>query len=99
MFETLEKASDGDIILVHGCCHNPSGVDLDEDWNNLTELLLRKNLLPFIDLAYQGLGDGLEKDVKEYQKTFINAYQRRLSLAPTRKILAYIEKGQVVYIP
>ena len=37
MFETLEKASDGDIILVHGCCHNPSGVDLDEeDWNNLT---------------------------------------------------------------
>ncbi len=69
MFETLEKASDGDIILVHGCCHNPSGVDLDEeDWKNLTELLARKNLLPFIDLAYQGLGDGLEEDVTGIRK-------------------------------
>jgi len=69
LFETLEKASNGDVILVHGCCHNPSGVDLDKaDWDNLTELLLRKNLLPFIDLAYQGLGDGLEKDVMGIRK-------------------------------
>ena len=69
MFETLEKTSDGDIILVHGCCHNPSGVDLDEeDWGNLTELLTRKNLLPFIDLAYQGLGEGLVEDVTGIRK-------------------------------
>jgi aspartate aminotransferase len=63
MLETLETANEGDIVLLHGCCHNPSGADLNPtQWQQVAELVLKKNLLPFIDIAYQGLGDGLNED-------------------------------------
>ena len=93
MFETLEKASNGDIILVHGCCHNPSGVDLDEeDWNNLTELLMRKNLIPFIDLAYQGLGDGLEEDVKGIRKLLSSIPEALVACSYSKNFGLYRER-------
>jgi len=63
MIETLNQANEGDLVLLHGCCHNPSGSDLNkQQWQQLTELILKKNLIPFVDIAYQGLGDGLEED-------------------------------------
>ena len=64
MMDKLEsEAKAGDVVLLHGCCHNPSGADLNqEQWQQVTELCLRKGLLPFIDIAYQGLGDGLDED-------------------------------------
>ena len=93
MFETLEKASNGDIILVHGCCHNPSGVDLDEeDWNNLAELLMRKNLIPFIDLAYQGLGDGLEEDVKGIRKLLSSIPEALVACSYSKNFGLYRER-------
>lgn len=63
MLESLEGAKAGDVVLLHGCCHNPSGADLGiEQWQQVTALIQRKGLLPFVDMAYQGLGDGLEPD-------------------------------------
>ena len=63
MLDTLNQASAGDIVLLHGCCHNPSGADLtNEQWDTISGVLLSKGLVPFIDIAYQGLGDGLEED-------------------------------------
>ncbi|MGO1500147.1 MAG: aromatic amino acid transaminase [Marinobacter sp.] len=63
MLNSLEIAEAGDVVLLHGCCHNPSGADLTFDqWKAVTELIQRKGLLPFVDMAYQGLGDGLEED-------------------------------------
>jgi aspartate aminotransferase len=63
MLETLEGAKAGDVVLLHGCCHNPSGADLTfEQWKAVTQLIQRKGLLPFVDMAYQGLGEGLEED-------------------------------------
>ncbi|GAA0784186.1 aromatic amino acid transaminase [Marinobacterium sediminicola] len=63
MISCLEQAEAGDVVLLHGCCHNPSGADLDADqWSAITDLVERKGLLPFIDIAYQGLGEGLEQD-------------------------------------
>ncbi|QLE97817.1 aromatic amino acid transaminase [Neptunomonas phycophila] len=63
MLATLEEAKEGDIVLLHGCCHNPCGADLNQQqWQTIADLLLRKNLIPFIDIAYQGLGDGLDED-------------------------------------
>jgi aspartate aminotransferase len=63
MFERLERASPGDIVLVHACCHNPTGADLSvSQWSALAELLGRRRLTPFIDLAYQGFGAGLIED-------------------------------------
>lgn len=53
----------GDAVLLHGCCHNPTGANLNADqWAEVAKLLLAKGAIPFIDLAYQGFGDGLEQD-------------------------------------
>jgi aspartate aminotransferase len=63
MMATLETAKAGDAVLLHGCCHNPAGADLSrEQWQDVAALCARKGLLPFIDLAYQGFGEGLEED-------------------------------------
>lgn len=63
MLETLEQADAGDVVLLHGCCHNPSGADLSlSQWQEVTALIQRKGLLPFVDMAYQGLGEGLDAD-------------------------------------
>jgi aspartate/tyrosine/aromatic aminotransferase len=53
----------GDAVLLHGCCHNPTGANLDAaQWQQVANLLLAKGAIPFVDLAYQGFGDGLEED-------------------------------------
>jgi aspartate aminotransferase len=63
MLERLERAPAGDVVLVHACCHNPSGADLSTgQWQILTELLQRRRLTPFLDLAYQGFGTDLAAD-------------------------------------
>lgn len=63
MLAALETAAAGDFVLLHGCCHNPSGADLNkEQWLAVAELIERKGLIPFIDMAYQGLGSGLDQD-------------------------------------
>ncbi|HLW22752.1 MAG TPA: amino acid aminotransferase [Steroidobacteraceae bacterium] len=63
MLERLEGARAGDVVLVHASCHNPCGADLSSDqWRALTELLSRRRLVPFLDLAYQGFGVDLESD-------------------------------------
>lgn len=61
--EHLERAREGDVVLIHACCHNPSGADLDAgQWKTLVELLGRRRLVPFLDLAYQGFAVDLEAD-------------------------------------
>ncbi|MFZ5654029.1 MAG: aromatic amino acid transaminase [Pseudomonadota bacterium] len=63
MLSALAEAGAGDVVLLHGCCHNPCGADLDGgQWRAVAELAEQRGFLPFVDLAYQGLGDGLEAD-------------------------------------
>ncbi|OOY20334.1 MULTISPECIES: amino acid aminotransferase [Thioclava] len=63
MMEDLKGAKEGDIVLLHGCCHNPTGANLTlEQWGKVADLLKETGAVPMIDLAYQGFGDGLEAD-------------------------------------
>jgi aspartate/tyrosine/aromatic aminotransferase len=63
LMEDLAKVKAGDAVLLHGCCHNPTGANLTlEQWEKVVELLAAKGAVPFVDLAYQGFGDGLEED-------------------------------------
>ncbi|WP_203009019.1 amino acid aminotransferase [Pseudomonas paraversuta] len=63
MLAALEQAPKGDVVLLHACCHNPTGFDLSRaDWLQVLEVVRRRELLPLIDFAYQGFGDGLEED-------------------------------------
>jgi aromatic-amino-acid transaminase len=63
MVAALSRAPAGDAVLLHGCCHNPTGADLSlAQWETIARIAAERELLPFIDLAYQGLGDGLDAD-------------------------------------
>lgn len=63
MMEDLSEIGAQDVLMLHGCCHNPTGANLDSDqWTAVTDLVLEKGAIPFIDIAYQGFGDGLDED-------------------------------------
>jgi aspartate/tyrosine/aromatic aminotransferase len=63
MMDALGKAESGDVVLLHGCCHNPTGADLDDgQWRAVVEVVSRRGLIPFVDIAYQGLGRGFAED-------------------------------------
>ena len=63
MMQAIETASPGDVVLLHACCHNPTGADLNaEQWTEVTQAIAERGLMPFVDIAYQGLGKGLDED-------------------------------------
>jgi aspartate/tyrosine/aromatic aminotransferase len=63
MCASIKKIPKGDVILLHGCCHNPTGIDpTPEQWAQLGELLAEQGVLPLVDFAYQGLAVGIEED-------------------------------------
>jgi len=63
MMTDLAQAQAGEVVLLHGCCHNPTGVDLSaQDWAEVAALLERSGATPFVDMAYQGFGEGLDAD-------------------------------------
>ena len=65
MMDALGQARPGELVLLHGCCHNPTGADLGIDqWREIARLVAERGLVPFVDLAYQGLGRGLEEDAE-----------------------------------
>ncbi|MCO6045766.1 aspartate/tyrosine/aromatic aminotransferase [Aeoliella sp. ICT_H6.2] len=63
MLDALQKIPAGDAVLLHGCCHNPTGVDpTQEQWEKIADVLYAQQLLPVLDFAYQGFGDGIDED-------------------------------------
>ncbi len=81
MIAGLDGAAPGDIVLVHGCCHNPTGAELTPaQWAPLIAMFQERHIVPFVDLAYQGLGRGLEDDA-----------------AATRAVLAAVPEALVAY--
>jgi aspartate/tyrosine/aromatic aminotransferase len=65
MLAALNEARAGDVVLLHGCCHNPTGADLSDDqFAEVTRIVAERGLLPFVDIAYQGFARGLEEDAK-----------------------------------
>ncbi len=63
MIAALAEIPAGDVVLLHGCCHNPTGIDpTAEQWRQIAELVALRGLLPFVDFAYQGLADGIRED-------------------------------------
>ena len=78
MLESLSRVDKGDIVLLHACCHNPSGVDLNqEQWRQVVEHAKEHGWVPFLDFAYQGFGGGVEEDrysVEQFAATGIDFF-------------------------
>ena len=65
MLASLQSMSAGSIVLLHACCHNPTGADLtDQQWAQVIQVVAQRSLVPFLDMAYQGFGDGITEDGK-----------------------------------
>ncbi|WP_244830980.1 amino acid aminotransferase [Caballeronia sp. TF1N1] len=78
MLDAIDKLPAKSVVLLHACCHNPTGVDLDEaQWVEVIDVLQKRDLLPFVDMAYQGFGAGLDADafaVREIARRGVPAF-------------------------
>ena len=93
MMSDLQKISPGDVLLLHGCCHNPTGANLSlENWTELTQFCEKKNILPLIDLAYQGFGDGINDDVKGVQYMASNLPEVCIGISCSKNFGLYRER-------
>ena len=88
--EDLRNIPAGDVVLIHGCCHNPTGVNFsDAQWDSISELALDKGFLPLVDIAYQGFGIGLNEDAYGVRKL--------LSVLPELLIASSSSKNFAIY--
>ncbi|NQE62608.1 amino acid aminotransferase [Caulobacter sp. RHG1] len=98
LMTALETARAGDIVLLHGCCHNPSGADYDlAQWAAIAETVARKGLTPLIDLAYQGLGLGLEPDAVGMRLVLAAADDALLAYSCDKNFGLYRERVGALY--
>ena len=100
MREDLEAASPGDIVLLHGCCHNPSGVDPNaEQWQALATFMAERALVPMIDFAYQGMGAGLNEDAAGLRCLIDRVPEMIIAVSSSKNIGLYRERaGAVMFL-
>ncbi len=93
MMEHIERVPAGDVILVHGCCHNPTGADLSlPQWDALAQLLEKRRLMPFLDLAYQGFGKGLEADAAGVRLVAARVPEALIAVSYSKNLGLYRER-------
>ena len=93
MLAALDKLGPDDVVLLHGCCHNPTGANLDnEQWDQLAASLARTGALPFIDLAYLGFGDGIEPDAYGTRKILASVPEALIAFSGSKNFGLYRER-------
>ncbi|KLV04193.1 aromatic amino acid aminotransferase [Photobacterium aquae] len=99
MLEVLAEAGDQDVVLLHGCCHNPTGADICfEDWQSITELAKKNGFMPFVDIAYQGFGDGLEQDAAGLRYMADNINEMVIAASCSKNFGLYRERTGVAIV-
>ncbi|PWG01508.1 amino acid aminotransferase [Sphingosinicella humi] len=99
MMGALEEARPGDLVLVHGCCHNPTGADLSlNQWRELADLIAARGIVPFVDLAYQGLGNGLEDDAAGTRLVVEAAEQALVAQSCDKNFGLYRERTGALFV-
>ena len=99
LYQDLSGMRENDVLLLHGCCHNPTGANLSfEHWVELTQLIQDKNVLPFIDLAYQGFGDGLTKDVEGLNYLVKNVSEAMIAVSCSKNFGVYRDRVGVAIV-
>lgn len=93
----LTRAKAGDLVLLHGCCHNPTGANLTMDqWAEVSAILDKTGAVPFIDLAYQGFGDGLDEDAAGTRLIVGNAPEALVAASCSKNFGIYRERTGVL---
>lgn len=95
----LEGAARGDLVLLHGCCHNPSGADPSPaQWAAIVETIVSRGLVPLIDLAYQGLGTGLEADAQGLRAIFDAVDEAMVAYSCDKNFGLYRERTGALFV-
>ena len=93
MLQRLQAAATGDVVLIHACCHNPTGADLSAaQWQAVTDLLERRKLVPFLDLAYQGFGASLEADAAPVRAVVERVPEALIAVSFSKNLGLYRER-------
>ncbi len=93
MLEHLDTATAGDVVLLHACCHNPTGADLTPDqWEELIGLCERRRLVPFLDLAYQGFSDDLTMDAAAVRRVAERLPEALIATSYSKNLGLYRER-------
>ncbi|TNF58655.1 MAG: aspartate/tyrosine/aromatic aminotransferase [Rhodobacteraceae bacterium] len=99
MLEDLQAARKGDVILLHGCCHNPTGANLNPiEWQAVIDLLNRSGATPMIDLAYQGFGDGLEEDAAATRQVASSVPETLIAASCSKNFGIYRERTGLLMV-
>ena len=94
----LRGAAKGDAVLLHGCCHNPTGIDYsEEEWDEIAALLGETGVLPLLDLAYQGLGMGMEEDAYGVRKVLASVPEALIAYSCDKNFGLYRDRVGAVY--
>lgn len=95
----VDQASEGDAILLHGCCHNPTGIDYSNaQWDEIAGLLAAKKLLPLLDLAYQGLGAGMEEDAYGVRRVLVSVPEAIVAYSCDKNFGLYRDRTGALYV-
>ncbi|SDH01023.1 aspartate aminotransferase [Vibrio xiamenensis] len=93
MLSDLAGAGRNDVVLLHGCCHNPTGADIDfAAWQAITALAQKNGFTPFVDIAYQGFGDGLEQDAQGLRFMADNLEEMLITTSCSKNFALYRER-------
>jgi len=93
MLSTLRAAPKGDVVLLHACCHNPSGLDPSQDqWREITDVVVERELLPFIDMAYQGFAQDLDADAFAVRHMVANVPEMIVSTSCSKNFGLYRDR-------
>jgi aspartate aminotransferase/aromatic-amino-acid transaminase len=96
MMKVLDSLGSDDIVLLHGCCHNPTGANLtDAQWDTVVESLKRTGAFPLVDLAYLGFGDGLEADAYGVRKVATSVPETMIAFSASKNFGLYRERAGV----
>ena len=97
--DALRGANEGDAVLLHGCCHNPTGVDYTPaQWDEIAALLVETGVLPIIDLAYQGLGEGMEEDAYGLRKIVASVPEALIAYSCDKNFGLYRDRVGAFYV-
>ena len=93
MIDCLQGAASGDVVLLHACCHNPTGADLSAvQWDEVISLMQRRGLIPFLDLAYLGFGAGIEADAVAVRRGLASVPEALLAVSFSKNLGLYRER-------
>lgn len=99
MIGFLKRAAEKSVIILHASCHNPTGCDpTSEEWKVISKVMKEKKLLPFFDFAYQGLGDGLEKDAESIRIFMKDGHEMAIAYSCSKNFSMYCQRVGALFI-